>query len=223
MLKNGQSIIDSKAPSVPFSRNACRAVSLPSQAGRNQPRLGPGEHPGDRAQVRDVRERVPVVRQSPSGRGRQFLLGRDLAEVVDESGRVGDEFPIAAEGPLREIVHGVALRGSGGRRRVQARLDGADQVAHQRVAGECRVPELEAYGFSRLGHPQPAGDAARRLRADRRPGGLPAAAHGPAAAVEEHEAHAVGRGRGHSSVSCSFAWNCRQAEASCPAFLAESS
>ena len=34
MLKNGQSIIDSKAPSVPFSRNACRAVSLPSQAGR---------------------------------------------------------------------------------------------------------------------------------------------------------------------------------------------
>ena len=193
-----------------------------AQPGREQqPGLGPGEDPRNRAQRLHPARRGAACRPAADGQRAELDFGRGGAEVGHE---------------LRLLVDDVAVGGFGGARE---RVHQTAPVGRRRLAG-CRAwlrasPWCRARGSATAmsGKPNCAWiispcsvtrsrpvDRARRLRLDREVGRSAAAADAAAAAVEQRQLHAGNRGP--SSTSCSCAVYSAQFAASRPPSLAES-
>ena len=155
--------------------------------------LGPGEDPGNRPQVFDAGS-------GPAARGPAAQVQE--GDLVDGSGGVEignegsalDERAIGRRGGGRDRGHEPVPRGRArgvgglpGQARHEHGVDELLQVALREVAARVAVGD----GLALLGEAEAPGHRFSGLGQDGAVGGPSAAAHGPAAAVEEQQSHVV--------------------------------
>ena len=155
--------------------------------GKQQPRLRPREHPGDRAQRIDPAVLRAADRAAANRHDAELHFGRRLPEVLDEPRVFVDDFPIYAARRLREPVHHGAPARIGRCRDFERGAKRRRRVELQRARGDLGQPELRLDHFSLFGDAKAAVHGSRGLRLDgeiRRPA---AAADAAAASVEQRQ------------------------------------